>query len=156
MTFQPVDLALFLEKLCEDMGILCREKKQILKQDYDEALTAPGDPKTLRNMMVNLITNAIRYTPEGGQITVSLYRENKKAVIAVSDTGMGIPSDVLPFIFKRFYRVDKARSREQGGSGLGLAICKHIVEAHGGSIQAESRVNQGSTFRVRLPIALVG
>lgn len=156
MTFQTVQPAPFLENLCEDMGILCREKKQILQQNYDEALTIEGDPKALRNMMVNLITNAIRYTPEGGRIAVSMYREKSKAVIAVSDTGIGIPSNELPFIFKRFYRVDKARSREQGGSGLGLAICKHIAEAHSGSIQAESRVNRGSTFRVWLPLALGG
>ena len=152
MTFQVVELSPFLKGLCEDMTILCREKKQSLDQELNDPLTIKGDPKALRNLMVNLLTNAIRYTPEGGCITVSLYHEESTAFVAVSDTGMGIPSDELPFIFKRFYRVDKARSREAGGSGLGLAICRHIAHAHGGVIQVESRINRGSTFRVCFPL----
>jgi heavy metal sensor kinase len=152
MTFQVVELAHFLEDLCENMAILCGEKNQTLHQELHDPLTIKGDPQALRNMMVNLLTNAIRYTAEGGTITVSLSRERTMAVIAVSDTGMGIPSHELPHIFKRFYRVDKARSREAGGSGLGLAICHHIAHGHGGTIQVESRVNRGSTFRVRFPL----
>ena len=99
MTFQTVQPAPFLENLCEDMGILCREKKQSLQQDYDEALTiAPGDPKALRNMMVNLITNAIRYTPEGGRIAVSMYREkSKKRSSPYRTRVLGIPSNVVAF-----------------------------------------------------------
>jgi len=152
MTFQVVELASFLNGLCNDMDILCREKKQTLHQKINYQLTIKGDPKALRNMMVNLLTNAIQYTAEGGSITVSLYREKATAIVAVSDTGIGIPSDALPHIFNRFYRVDKARSREAGGTGLGLAICRHIVDMHGGTIRVESQINQGSTFRVRLPL----
>ena len=152
MTFQVVELAHFLRELCEDMTILCREKEQFLREELNEPLSIKGDPKALRNMMVNFLTNAIRYTAGGGTITVSLYRERTMAVIAVSDTGMGIPSHELPHIFKRFYRVDKARSREAGGSGLGLAICRHIAHVHGGTIQVESQVNRGSTFRIRFPL----
>jgi len=149
MTFQVVELAPFLKGLCNDMDVLYREKKQPLHQKINDQLTIKGDPKALRNMMVNLLTNAIRYTAEGGSITVSLYREKSTAVVAVSDTGIGNPSDALPHMFKRFYRMDKARSREVGGSGLGLAMCRHIVDVHGGTIQVEGRINQGSTFRVR-------
>ncbi|MCP4578766.1 MAG: HAMP domain-containing protein [Deltaproteobacteria bacterium] len=152
MIFRAVELSSFLTELCEDMTILCRKKNQTLHQELHDPLTIKGDPQALRNMMVNLLTNAIRYTPEGERITVSLYREKSTAFIAVSDTGIGIPPEALPFIFKRFYRVDKARSRDAGGSGLGLAICKHIALAHGGTIQVESRINQGSTFRVCLPL----
>lgn len=152
MAFRGVELVPFLTGLCEDMTILCREKGQTLHHELGNPITIKGDPQALRNMLANLITNAIRYTPEGGSITVSLYREGSMAVVAVSDTGMGIPPKALPHIFKRFYRVDKARSREAGGSGLGLAICKHIALAHGGTIRVESRINQGSTFRVRLPL----
>ena len=149
---QLLTLAHLLKGLCEDIAILCREKKQTLHQEINGPLTIKGDPKALRNMMVNLLTNAIRFTAEGGSITVSLYREQSTAVVAVSDNGIGISPDALPHIFKRFYRVDKARSREADGSGLGLAICRHIVEAHGGTIQVESRINRGSTFRVQLPL----
>jgi signal transduction histidine kinase len=101
---------------------------------------------------MNLLDNAIRYTPTPGTISVSLRREEQMAVVAITDTGVGIPAEDIPFIFERFYRVDKSRSRAEGGSGLGLAICKHIVEAHGGKVEAESQVGVGSTFSVWLPL----
>jgi signal transduction histidine kinase len=95
--------------------------------------------------------NAIKYTPSGGQVTLSFGREGDWVRVSVADTGIGIPAKDLPHIFDRFYRVDKARSREKGGTGLGLAICKWIAEAHGGRIEVQSQVGKGSTFTVWLP-----
>ena len=97
--------------------------------------------------------NAIRYTPEEGSVTVRWHREQEWCVIEIEDTGIGIAKADQARIFERFYRVDKARSRELGGTGLGLAIVKHLSQAFGGSIGLVSEVNQGTTFRVRLPLA---
>ncbi|MCP4599145.1 MAG: hypothetical protein GY847_01180, partial [Proteobacteria bacterium] len=108
----------------------------------------------LRQLFLNLLTNAIRYTPEGGTVSISLKQEGRMAVVAVSDTGIGIPQDELPLIFERFYRIDKGRSRADGGSGLGLAICKYIAEAQNGTIEVRSEDGKGSTFSVWLPVAV--
>ena len=92
-----------------------------------------------------------KYTPEGGEVKVSLQDQPESALFTVQDTGIGIPENELPMIFNRFYRVDKARSRNEGGSGLGLSICKYIVDAHHGSIDVESQVGVGSKFKIILP-----
>ena len=97
--------------------------------------------------------NAIRYTPSGGAVTSSLVRKNGSAFVAVSDTGVGIPAEDLPFVFERFYRVDKSRSRSDGGLGLGLAIASSIAKLHGGDIEVESQVGKGSTFFISLPLS---
>jgi two-component system phosphate regulon sensor histidine kinase PhoR len=110
-----------------------------------------ADPIALRQALGNLVENAIRYTPRGGTITLFSRRENSTIVIGVQDTGTGIPSEHLPRIFERFYRVDPARSRAAGGTGLGLAIVKHLVEAHGGSVRAESQVGRGTTISLFFP-----
>ena len=101
--------------------------------------------------MVNLVDNAIKYTPEGGEIHVAVSEGNGKAILEVSDSGVGIPAESLPQIFERFYRVDKARTRKLGGTGLGLSIVKSICKAHGGDVTAESIEGYGSRFRVELP-----
>jgi two-component system phosphate regulon sensor histidine kinase PhoR len=101
----------------------------------------------------NLVDNALKYTPEGGTIRVGWHAENGQVVLEVADTGIGIPERDLPRIFERFYRVDKARSRELGGTGLGLSIVKHLVQAMHGTISAASKPDQGTTFHVRLPRA---
>jgi signal transduction histidine kinase len=103
-------------------------------------------------MFLNLIDNAVRYTPREGKIAISLAEINGFARISVKDTGIGIPSEHLPYIFNSFYRVDRSRSREDGGTGLGLAICKRIAELHGGKISVSSVLKVGSTFTVELPI----
>jgi signal transduction histidine kinase len=113
-----------------------------------------GDRAKLRQLLLNILDNAIRYTPRGGEISVSVQAEGEMAVVSISDTGIGIPSEDLPHIFERFYRVDRARSRSEGGSGLGLAIAKHIAEIHGGRIEIESELGTGSTFRVYLPLGI--
>lgn len=111
-----------------------------------------GDERRLEQVLVNLLDNALRHTPPGGTVTLSLDREDGWARLRVADTGEGIPAKHLPHVFERFYRVDKARSRASGGTGLGLAIVKHLVEAHGGRIAVESSAGQGAHFTVWLPL----
>ena len=115
------------------------------------AATVRADPIALRQALGNLIENALRYTPRGGTITLFSRREDSAIAIGVRDTGSGIPSEHLPRIFERFYRVDAARSRAAGGTGLGLAIVKHLVEAHGGRVRAESQVGRGTTISLFFP-----
>ncbi len=111
-----------------------------------------ADEEGLLQILSNLVDNAIKYTPSGGEVRVGCLQEENDAVIEVCDTGIGIPLEHHERLFERFYRVDKARSRELGGTGLGLAIVKHLSQAMGGSVAVESRPNQGSTFRVRVPL----
>lgn len=111
-----------------------------------------GDADRLKQLLLNLVDNAIKYTPPGGRISLSLAKDKNWAQLSVSDTGVGIPAEDLPHIFDRFYRVDKARSRAQGGSGLGLSIAKWIVQAHAGTIQVQSTPGVGTTFLVTLPV----
>jgi two-component system OmpR family sensor kinase len=118
-----------------------------------EPAVVVGDADRLKQVLVILVENALRYTPAGGQVRVSLRSLAKEAVLAVEDTGMGIGPADLPRIFDRFYRADPARSRIAGGSGLGLAIAKWVVEAHNGRMEVESEPDQGTVFRVWLPLA---
>jgi len=114
-----------------------------------------GDAEDLRLLARNLLENAARYTPAGGEVRVEVGDKDGTALLVVADTGVGIPSRDLPRVFERFYRVDRARSRETGGTGLGLAIAKHVAEQHGGRIEVDSELGRGSTFRVELPVAEV-
>lgn len=112
------------------------------------------DSERMTQVMLNLLGNALQYTPSGGQVTVTAHIEAQQLIISVQDNGVGIPPESLPHLFERFYRVDKSRSRTGGGSGIGLTISKHIVEAHNGRITATSPgANQGSTFIITLPLA---
>jgi signal transduction histidine kinase len=115
-----------------------------------------GDPDGLRRLLFNLLDNAIKYTPAGGNVRLECACHGPSAVLSVSDTGIGIPADHIPHIFDRFYRVDPARSREAGGIGLGLAICRVIVETHGGAIHVESAVGKGAMVVVTLPASQPG
>src|SRR5436309_10745597 len=112
-----------------------------------------ADPDALRQVLTNLFDNALRYTPPGGRITVSLDPAPGGVTVSVADTGSGIAPEHLPRIFERFYRADPGRSREQGGTGLGLAIVKHLVEAHGGRVEAHSMLGRGTTIRMFFPEA---
>ena len=111
-----------------------------------------GNPESLSRMIDNLITNAIIYNKPGGKVFITLKSNDDKAVLEIKDTGVGISEEHLPFIFERFYRVDKARSRLSGGSGLGLAICKGVIEKHNGTITVQSILGEGTTFQIQLPI----
>lgn len=110
-----------------------------------------ADPEAMRQVLDNLVDNALKYTGEGGRVSVSARASVDRVILEVADTGIGIPRDELPRVFERFYRVDKARSRAVAGTGLGLSIVKHLVQTLGGKISVESRVNAGSVFRVDLP-----
>src|SRR5215813_7991572 len=124
-----------------------------LMTDFDStSIVLSGDDELLKRMILNLLDNAVKYTPEGGDVYVELSRRNGSAQLVVRDSGIGIPEVDLTRIFDRFYRVDKARSRELGGAGLGLSIVRWIVEAHGGSIDVKSSPNHGSAFTVDLPL----
>jgi heavy metal sensor kinase len=147
------DLCPFLQDICTDVEPLCEEKLQKMTFHQTGPVIVRGDSNLLRTVMLNLLRNAIQYTPENGEISVSLEKKNSVALVSVSDNGIGIPEGSLPYIFKRFYRVDKARSRNSGGSGLGLAICKNIVELHQGQINVKSQVEKGSSFIVTLPLS---
>lgn len=120
----------------------------------EESLVLTGSESDLTGMVHNLLDNAIRYTPKGGEVTVSLRRDHHQAQLAVADTGVGIPEEDLTRVFERFYRVDTARSRQTGGTGLGLSIVRNVAQAHGGDVGVNSRVGCGSTFTVLLPLRL--
>jgi two-component system, OmpR family, phosphate regulon sensor histidine kinase PhoR len=116
-------------------------------------VTVRADARRLEQMLTNLVDNAVKFTREGGEVRVSHEREGARDRVRVADTGEGIPAEHLPRIFERFYRVDRARSREMGGTGLGLAIVKHLARAHGGEVSALSEYGVGSTFTIELPAA---
>lgn len=131
--------------------VLAVRKNLRLKISEASPLVLTGDEDLLKRMVLNLLDNAVKYTPEGGEISVELAGRNGHAQVIVRDTGIGIPEKDQPHIFDRFYRVDKARSRAQGGAGLGLSIVRWIVEAHGGTVIVESNPGSGSSFIVKLP-----
>ncbi len=117
-----------------------------------EALYINGDSQLLKRLITNLIDNAIKYTPPGGEIEISLHKHNHRALLEIRDTGIGIPKDLLPFIFDRFFRVDKSRVDENRGSGLGLSIVKRIAELHGAKIKVDSQPNRGTRVSVFFPL----
>ena len=141
-----------LEECCRSAQVQARQKGVHLAAPPVPDIGFRGDPALLRRLIANLLDNAIRYTPEGGQVQACLAADRSHAVLTVGDTGVGIPPESIDHIFERFYRVDKARSRADGGFGLGLSIVKWIVDAHHGEVRVESRPGEGTTFTVRLPL----
>lgn len=137
--------------------VLAFRKGIRLKLENDSpAIALQGDAELIKRMILNLLDNAVKYTPAGGEISLVLARQNGNAEIVVRDTGIGIPETDQPRVFDRFFRVDKARARTLGGAGLGLSIAQWIVEVHGGEIQLLSTPGQGSTFTVVLPLDPLG
>ena len=120
---------------------------------YAACDTVDADRERLHQVLFNLVDNAIRFTPAGGQVRIEAHRHDGSVEVSVADTGVGIPAEALPRLFERFYRVDSARARGDGGTGIGLAIARSVVEAHGGTISAESEPGHGSTFTFDLPVA---
>ncbi len=151
--FQTVPAKELIERAIEAARPRAEAKRLALRlADAPETLRLRGDPNLLREVLDNLLANAIQYTPEGGRIEVSAAEEQGCGAIAVTDTGIGIPEAEQERIFERFYRVDAARSRELGSTGLGLSIARHIVEAHGGRIEVKSEVGEGSRFSFSIPL----
>jgi len=151
---EPVALGAVVHRAVELISAVAREKRVELAIETGEEPLPPvlGDPDGLERLVLNLLDNAIKYNRPEGRITLRLSRSDGEAVLEVIDTGIGIPPESIPRLFERFYRVDKGRAREEGGTGLGLAIVKHVAQTHGGQVEVESRIGQGSTFRVRLPL----
>ncbi len=149
---KPTRLDSLVGEIKEDAELLAEQKKISVSISRLDEATVLGDAVRLRQLMLNLVDNAIKYTPEGGKVTLSLKLAEGNAQFAVEDTGIGIPDGELRKIFDRFYRVDKSRSRLPDGLGLGLSISKWIAEAHGGSLIAESRIGYGSKFTITIPI----
>jgi two-component system phosphate regulon sensor histidine kinase PhoR len=149
----PVDLGQVIHKAGELFAPAVQKKQQSLALNLDPNLPIlKGNGDYIERAVANLIDNASKYTPEGGEIRVTAQAIGQYAVIEVSDNGIGIPAEDIPRIFERFYRVDRSRSREMGGTGLGLSIVKHVAQVHGGQIEVESPPGQGSTFRLKLPL----
>ena len=146
---EKLNISSLLSDICEDIELLAEEKNQKLETKIEPNVMILGDRVRLHQAFLNIVENSVKYTPERGSILVRLLRESGKAVLRVSDTGIGIPEEDLPHIFDRFYRVDKARSQDVQGNGLGLAIVKWIIEAHHGTITVESIAGKGTIFTVR-------
>ncbi len=146
-----VELNELAEETARSMKALAEARGIVLDTRTNGQIQVRGDRERLRELLVILLDNAIKYTDAGGRVELAVDRTQKRAMVEVTDTGRGIPSASLPNIFDRFYRVDKARSRESGGTGLGLAIARHIAEAHDGSIHIESKEGKGTTVTVALP-----
>jgi signal transduction histidine kinase len=150
-----VDLHALAHEVLETAVILGESAELEVSMPQDDQAYVLGDYLRLRQLFLNLITNAIKYSTKGGEVELSLARRDGQVVFSVRDSGIGISAAELPFIFDRFWRSDRARSRaaERGGFGLGLAICQWIAQAHGGTLTAQSRLHRGSTFVVTLPSA---
>jgi len=153
--FADIDLVPHMKKIAEESGILASGKEiQITSEFAPGPVRVSADPAAIERLLLIVLENAIKYTPPGGFIAMSLSNGAGSARIEIRDSGIGISEKDLPQIFERFYRADQARSREPGGSGLGLAIARWIVDLHGGKIEAQSTLGSGSLFRITLPVAL--
>ena len=148
----PLDLAQLSAATVEQMSLLAEDKSIKISCYSSPGVWVQGDRARLKQVIVNLLDNAIKYTPQSGHIQLKVAAQNSHAVLEVADDGIGIPADALSRVFERFFRVDQARSREQGGAGLGLSIVKSICTAHHGKVEAQSAPGKGSVFRVELPI----
>ena len=146
-----VDLSELADEVAAQLGVLAEEKQQSITLERTGAPRWTGDRLVLRQALLNLVDNAIKYSPVGGRITIRVAESPAAAVVEVSDTGPGIPEELQSRIFDRFYRLDKSRSRDNGGTGLGLSIAKWAVEVNGGQLTLEKTNGVGSTFRITLP-----
>jgi two-component system phosphate regulon sensor histidine kinase PhoR len=151
---KPVAVAELLSQAADAIRSLTEKKSIAVRLDpVAEDLEAECDPEAIHQVLMNLLDNAVKYTPEGGLVTLGAQRVGQDVEVYVRDTGIGIAADEIPRLFERFYRVDRARSRALGGTGLGLAIVKHLVRAHHGSVRVQSEPGAGSTFCFRIPMA---
>jgi heavy metal sensor kinase len=150
------DLAAVAASTTEQMSLLAEDKGISVACHAQGHVSVEGDRARIKQVVVNLLDNAIKYTPPGGSVNLNVRADGGKAILEVADTGIGISAGALPRVFERFFRVDNGRSREIGGAGLGLAIVKSICTAHGGRVEVESAEGRGSRFTVKLPLARPG
>ncbi len=146
------DFSPFLNEVLQQMDQIAQEKNVRIVWEQREAVRMYFDLNRMKQVLINLIGNAIRYSPSGGSVQLSTYVDAGKLHLHIDDEGPGIPLEELPYIFQRFYRIEKSRSRKRGGMGLGLAIAKEFVQAHGGTVNVQSEAGKGSRFTVILPI----
>ncbi|MCR4706326.1 MAG: HAMP domain-containing histidine kinase [Clostridiales bacterium] len=153
LTREPMSLSDVAEETAQSLRPLAEKQGIILTVEAEDPCLLEGDANRLRQVCYNLISNAVKYTPEGGEVRIALQRSGRDVVLIVKDTGIGIAEEDLPHIFERFYRADKARSRvgETGGTGLGLSIVRQIVRLHGGTVTVRSQLGEGTEFTVLLP-----
>ena len=155
LELHPLEIAPVLEAAINVVRPTAEAKGIQISVSFDpEPAAVPGDTNRLQQVFWNLLANAIKFTPAGGRVTVHLRRVNSEVEIAIADSGQGITGEFLPFVFDRFRQADSTSTRQHGGLGLGLAIARHLIEIHGGAIEATSRgAGQGATFTVKLPLA---
>ncbi len=134
------------------MILLADDRQITLRFEPQPVPSVLGDAQWLKQALINLLDNALRYTPTGGAVTIRLQAVGQEVTVEVEDTGHGIEPENIPHLFERFYRTDWARAKDSAGTGLGLPIVKEIMDAHGGSISVTSEVNKGSAFTLRLPV----
>lgn len=151
--WNSVDLAQLVASTADQMLLLAEDKNIELACNAGKPVWVHGDRARLKQVLVNLLDNAIKYTGSKGKVLISVWTEGGSGILEISDNGIGIPAEALPHVFERFFRVDKARSRDLGGAGLGLSIVKAICTAHSGSVSVRSALGAGSLFRVELPLA---
>jgi len=149
---EPMVFADTVQETAKRLAPLAVKRGQELVVEISDSCEMMADPGKLAQVCYNIIENAIKYTPDGGKVSVSLSRMGRDAILEISDTGVGIPEDDVAHVFDRFYRVDKARSRDTGGTGLGLSIVQQIVRLHAGSVTVHSVQGKGTTFTVQLPV----
>jgi heavy metal sensor kinase len=153
LPLERMELTPLVRDVCQQGRVLAEARQlQISTEIPDEPVYVEANDPALRRMLLLLVDNAVKYTPSGGRITLSVDCGSAGATVAVRDTGIGIPETALPHVFERFYRVDESRNRDAGGTGLGLSIAKWIAERHHASLEAESVVGEGSVFRIRFPL----
>jgi len=159
---KEVNVEQAIARVLQKVSPQLEEKGLCAQMHIPPTLHIMADEDALERILLNIIDNAVKYTPKGGEIVITARQQDqpptddvastrREVCLAIADTGIGIPESELPRIFERFYRVDKARSREVGGTGLGLSIVKHLVERHGGRIDVQSEVGKGSTFTLTFP-----
>lgn len=147
----PLALGPLIQEIVDELMVLADDHRITLTFESQPVPSVLGDAQWLKQALINLLDNALRYTPSGGSVTVRLQTISSKVTVAVEDTGHGIEPEHIPHLFERFYRTDWARAKDSAGTGLGLPIVKEIMDAHGGSISVTSEVNKGSVFTLRLP-----
>jgi len=147
---RPFELRAVVDEVAAELGPVAADRG-ITVSAAGELVEVEGDRDRLRQVVANLVDNAVKYSHEGGEVRITTWQRNGEAGVSVADDGVGLPSDALAHVFDRFYRVDDARVGDHGGSGLGLAICREIATAHGGRVWAESEPGSGARFCLAVP-----